>query len=47
MARQIALFYRRSTTRRALRELDAHLLDDVGIDRQEARREAAKRFWRA
>jgi uncharacterized protein YjiS (DUF1127 family) len=34
--------------RRALREIadDAHLLNDLGLTRDEALREAAKPFWR-
>lgn len=35
----------RSRTRRALRDLSPRLLDDVGIDRAEARQEARKPFW--
>lgn len=32
--------------RRDLRELDDHLLRDIGITREQARREAGKPFWR-
>lgn len=35
----------RARTRRALLELDAHLLRDIGIDRGEAYREARRMFW--
>jgi uncharacterized protein YjiS (DUF1127 family) len=33
-------------SRRALDELDDHLLKDIGLTRAEARREAGKSFWR-
>jgi uncharacterized protein YjiS (DUF1127 family) len=36
----------RSRQRHALRELDARLLDDVGISDAERRQEIAKPFWR-
>lgn len=32
-------------TRAALRGLDAHLLDDIGMTEVEATREAARPFW--
>jgi uncharacterized protein YjiS (DUF1127 family) len=32
--------------RQDLRELDDHLLRDIGITRAQARREASKPFWR-
>ena len=32
--------------RQDLRELDDHLLGDIGITREQARREARKPFWR-
>lgn len=38
------LFRRRS--RRHLRDLDAHLLRDIGLDSELIRREARKPFWR-
>jgi len=34
-----------SKQRRALRELDDHLLADIGISRELAQREAEKPFW--
>lgn len=37
----------RATTRRALAELEPHLLADIGKTFAEARRESAKPFWRA
>ena len=38
-----AMIRRRDRTR--LAHLDAHLLRDIGMDPQEARRECAKPFW--
>ncbi len=35
----------RRRDRQRLARLDAHLLRDIGIDAQEARRECAKPFW--
>jgi uncharacterized protein YjiS (DUF1127 family) len=32
--------------RHDLRELDDHLLRDIGVTREQARREASKPFWR-
>ncbi len=32
-------------TRRELRRLEDHQLDDIGIDRLDAEREAGKPFW--
>jgi len=44
----LGIWFARSVQRRALRELaqDARLLNEIGLDRQEALREAAKPFWR-
>jgi uncharacterized protein YjiS (DUF1127 family) len=44
----LGIWFARSVQRRALRELaqDVRLLNDIGIGRQEALREAAKPFWR-
>lgn len=39
------LWWQRARTRRQLAELDDRILADVGLDRVEARREAAKPFW--
>ena len=36
----------RQRTRRALLDLDAHLLRDIGRSRQEALAEAGKPFWK-
>ena len=33
-------------TRRELRQLESHQLNDIGIDSVEAQREANKPFWR-
>jgi len=44
--RTAALWHSRARQRRALLKLDDGLLDDIGIGRQSARREAVKRFWR-
>lgn len=35
----------RQRDRNRLAHLDAHLLRDIGLDPQEARRECAKPFW--
>ena len=35
----------RRRDRQRLSHLDAHLLRDIGLDAQEARREIAKPFW--
>lgn len=42
-ALSIAMTRRRDRNR--LARLDAHLLRDIGLDPQEARRECAKPFW--
>jgi uncharacterized protein YjiS (DUF1127 family) len=44
-ARLAARWMARRRQRRALAELDAHLLRDVGLTAEQARREAAKWFW--
>ena len=36
---------RNYATRRELRELDAHQLNDIGVDRIAAKRESEKPFW--
>jgi uncharacterized protein YjiS (DUF1127 family) len=43
----LSSWFRRARTRRALAELDAYLLDDIGLDPQRRARECAKRFWEA
>jgi uncharacterized protein YjiS (DUF1127 family) len=35
-----------SRQREALSRLDDHLLDDIGVTRQQANAEAAKPFWK-
>jgi uncharacterized protein YjiS (DUF1127 family) len=44
----LGIWFARSVQRRALRELaqDVRLLNDIGLERQEALREAAEPFWR-
>ena len=44
----LGVWFARSIERRALRDLteDVRLLNDIGLDRQGALREAAKPFWR-
>ena len=42
----IRLWFSRSRQRRALAELNDHLLQDIGMSRDDAAREAAKPFWR-
>jgi len=44
----LGILFARCVQRRALRKLaqDVRLLNDIGIGRQEALREAAKPFWR-
>ena len=41
----IRLWRERARTRRRLRELEDHLLADIGVARSEAVTEAAKPFW--
>jgi uncharacterized protein YjiS (DUF1127 family) len=38
---------RRRATRRALRQLDARALDDIGRSESDRQRECAKWFWQA
>ncbi|WP_425100537.1 DUF1127 domain-containing protein [Tropicibacter sp. S64] len=40
-----AKWAQRSRTRKALAQLDPHLLHDIGLDRHTAAREAARMFW--
>ena len=46
LAHEIRRWRDRAETRRALRDLDAHLLKDVGLTRAQALNEAAKPFWK-
>ncbi len=41
----IFVWAERSRQRRALRGLDDRLLDDIGLTREQALREASKPFW--
>jgi uncharacterized protein YjiS (DUF1127 family) len=43
--RQIAIWINRARQRRALAELDDHMLNDIGVSRSVARREAGRPFW--
>jgi uncharacterized protein YjiS (DUF1127 family) len=45
-ARTLATWIDRARQRQALADLDDRMLNDIGITRSEARREAAKPFWR-
>jgi uncharacterized protein YjiS (DUF1127 family) len=45
MAHQVHGWIERSRQRRALQDLDDRLLNDIGLSRDEARRECAKLFW--
>lgn len=45
LARTLILWHHRSRSRAALKRLDDRLLHDIGLDRDTARRVAAKRFW--
>ncbi|WP_136443559.1 DUF1127 domain-containing protein [Pacificoceanicola onchidii] len=40
-----AKWAQRRRTRKALSQLDPHLLNDVGLNRMSAHREASKMFW--
>ena len=42
----LVMWQRRSAGRQRLRDMDARLLDDMGIGRIDALQEAAKPFWR-
>ncbi|MEX2616773.1 MAG: DUF1127 domain-containing protein [Alphaproteobacteria bacterium] len=41
------LWYARARERRSLARLDSRLLRDIGVNRMDAAREAAKPFWKA
>ncbi len=41
----VQTWWKRAKTRAELRNLDARLLDDVGLSRQQANEEADKSFW--
>jgi uncharacterized protein YjiS (DUF1127 family) len=46
VVRTVLLWMERSRQRRALAELDDRLLRDIGLTRDEARRECANPFWK-
>jgi uncharacterized protein YjiS (DUF1127 family) len=41
------IWFRRSKTRRRLRELDTRELDDIGVSERQRQRECAKWLWQA
>lgn len=43
----LARWNRRVTERRAMRRIDDHLLRDIGLDRLQLEKMAARPFWRA
>jgi len=43
----LLIWQERATQRHALAALEARMLHDMGLSRADARREAAKPFWRA
>jgi len=43
--RVFAAWSERYRARRALSRLDEHMLRDIGLSQNEARREVARRFW--
>ncbi|WP_395681902.1 DUF1127 domain-containing protein [Inquilinus sp.] len=43
----LALWSFRDRTRRRLQALDSHLLNDIGLSRDDVRAEGEKPFWRA
>ena len=45
--RLVARWYDRHLQRLDLSEIDDHLLRDLGLTREEVRRECAKSFWQA
>lgn len=45
VAYEISLWSHRARSRRALRALDARLLDDIGMTRAQAERQACKWAW--
>lgn len=45
LLRRIRLWIRVAGERRALAELDARALRDIGLSREDARREIARPFW--
>ena len=47
MIKVLETWYERSRQRAALKELDSHILSDIGITRDEMELETAKPFWKA
>ena len=47
IADALVAWERRARERRTLGEMSEHMLKDLGISRVDARREAAKPFWRS
>jgi uncharacterized protein YjiS (DUF1127 family) len=45
LLQSVSLFVIRRRDRQRLGRLDAHLLRDIGLDAQDARRESDKPFW--
>ncbi len=45
IANVVTLWSHRSRSRKALRNLGDHGLRDIGISRQQAKKESLKRFW--
>lgn len=44
---RLRLYRQRQRTRHQLLRLDARLLQDIGLSRTDAEREASKAFWKA
>jgi len=42
----ISVWRRRSCARHSIREMDEHILRDIGMTPEQARRETQKPFWR-
>ncbi|MBT3239030.1 MAG: hypothetical protein HOK06_02850 [Rhodospirillaceae bacterium] len=47
LADLLIFWQRRATERQRLRDMDSHLLDDIGLQRRDAIREGGKPFWMA
>jgi uncharacterized protein YjiS (DUF1127 family) len=45
VAVQVMTWETRYRTRKSLRDLDDHVLKDIGLSRAEAQKEAARPFW--
>ncbi len=43
----LTLWQQRTSTRRAMAEMDDRMADDIGLSRQDIMLEASKPFWRA